>query len=401
MTSRWTRFLTIGLLGFLLQVGALATLTSRLGWTWLPSTIVAVELAVVHNFVWHARWTWRDRPGSWPARFVRFQLGNGAASIAGNAMLMALFAGLAGLPAVPANILSVATMSVVNFLTADRWVFPRRRHPEKTGEIAKNAEPKNCFLFALSALRGFFPRGTRPAAIVCAVQGRPFIAVMSRGNSEERARMMRALGAEVILVEQAQGSTPGMVSGDDLLLVEKRTTEIARLRDAFRIDQFVRLGNSRAHELHTGPEIYDACAGSLTGFCDFAGTGGSFAGLSKAFKARNPAIKAYMVEPAGAAVLQGERASRPNHRIQGGGYAMAELGLLKDVEIDGFLTVSDEEAIDAARRLAREEGIFAGFSSGANVAAALKLLRGPQQGGTIAVLICDSGLKYLSTDLWL
>ena len=178
------------------------------------------------------------------------------------------------------------------------------------------------------------------------------------------------------------------------------TEEIAQLRGAFRIDQFVRLGNSRAHELHTGPEIYDACAGSLTAFCDFVGTGGSFAGLSKAFKARNPAIKAYVVEPAGAAVLQGERASRPNHRIQGGGYGIAELGLLKDIKIDGFLTVGDEEAIDAARRLAREEGIFAGFSSGANVAAALKLLKGPEQGGTIVVLICDSGLKYLSTDLW-
>jgi cysteine synthase len=238
------------------------------------------------------------------------------------------------------------------------------------------------------------------AAILCAVQGRPFIAVMSRGNSEERARMMRALGAEVILVEQAQGSTQGMVSGADLVLVEKRTAEIAQLRGAFRIDQFVRLGNARAHQLHTGPEIYDACAGSLTAFCDFVGTGGSFAGLSTAFKARNPAIKAYVVEPMGAAVLQGERVSHPNHRIQGGGYGIAELDLLKDVEIDGFLTVSDEEAVDAARRLAREEGIFAGFSSGANVAAALKLLRGVEQGGTIAILICDSGLKYLSTDLW-
>jgi len=238
------------------------------------------------------------------------------------------------------------------------------------------------------------------AAIVCAVQGRPFIAVMSRGNSQERARMMRALGAEVILVDQADGSSPGMVSGGDLVLVEKRTAEIAAERGAFRIDQFCRLGNSRAHELHTGPEIYDACAGSLTAFCDFAGTGGSFAGLSKAFKARNPAIRGYVVEPAGAAVLQGAVASRPNHRIQGGGYAMAELELLKDVVIDGFLTVSDDEAIDAARRLAREEGIFAGFSSGANVAAALKLLRGAERGGTIAVLICDSGLKYLSTDLW-
>ena len=238
------------------------------------------------------------------------------------------------------------------------------------------------------------------AAIVCAVQGRPFIAVMSRGNSQERARMMRALGAEVILVDQADGASPGMVSGDDLVLVEKRTAEIAHLRGAFRIDQFCRLGNSRAHELHTGPEIYDACGGSLTGFCDFVGTGGSFAGLSMAFKARNPSIRGYVVEPAGAAVLQGAAASRPNHRIQGGGYAMAELDLLKDVAIDGFLTVSDEEAIDAARRLAREEGVFAGFSSGANVAAALKLLRGAERGGTIAVLICDSGLKYLSTDLW-
>ncbi|HET7085643.1 MAG TPA: cysteine synthase family protein [Rhizomicrobium sp.] len=238
------------------------------------------------------------------------------------------------------------------------------------------------------------------AAIVCAVQGRPFIAVMSRGNSEERARMMRALGAEVVLVDQAAGSSPGMVTGEDLALVEKRTVEIAAQRGAFRIDQFHRLGNSRAHELHTGPEIHDACGGALTAFCDFVGTGGSFAGLAKAFKARNPAIKAYVVEPAGAAVLQGAAVTRPDHRIQGGGYAMAQLDLLKDAGIDGFLTVTDEEAIAAARRLAREEGIFAGFSSGANVAAALQLLRGPEKGGTIAVLICDSGLKYLSTGLW-
>ena len=167
------------------------------------------------------------------------------------------------------------------------------------------------------------------------MQERPFIAVMSRGNSHERARMMRALGAEVILVEQADGSTPGMVSGRDLLLVEKRTAELVAERGAFRIDQFCRQGNSRAHELHTGPEIYEACAGSLTAFCDFAGTGGSFAGLSKAFKARNPAIRGYVVEPEGAAVLQGKTASHPNHRIQGGGYAMAD-DPLKDVAIDGF-----------------------------------------------------------------
>jgi cysteine synthase A len=80
---------------------------------------------------------------------------------------------------------------------------------------------------------------------------------------------------------------------------------------------------------------------------------------------------------------------------------MGDLALLDGVKIDGFLTVSDVDAIEAARRLAREEGIFAGFSSGANIAAALQLLQGPEQGGSIVVIVCDSGLKYLSTDLWL
>jgi cysteine synthase len=238
------------------------------------------------------------------------------------------------------------------------------------------------------------------AAIVCAVQNRPFIAVMSKGNTPERARMMSALGAKVILVDQAAGSKPGQVSGEDLALVESQTAAIAIEEHAFRIDQFVRAANLRAHELHTGPEIWDACGGTLTAFCDFVGTGGTFAGLSRAFKARAPGVRGYVVEPANAAVLQGAVASQSSHRIQGGGYSMAPLTLLNDIEIDGFVTVSDEEAITTARRLAREEGIFGGFSSGANVAAALKLLRERERGATIAVIICDSGLKYLTTDLW-
>jgi cysteine synthase A len=90
----------------------------------------------------------------------------------------------------------------------------------------------------------------------------------------------------------------------------------------------------------------------------------------------------------------------PNHRIQGGGYALAEIPLLEGVPVDGFLEVTDDEAISTARRLAREEGIFAGFSSGAVVAAALQLLGGTHRGGTVAVVLADSGLKYLSTDLW-
>jgi len=87
-------------------------------------------------------------------------------------------------------------------------------------------------------------------------------------------------------------------------------------------------------------------------------------------------------------------------RIQGGGYAIASLPLLQPEHIDGYLKVTDRQAVDIARRLAREEGIFAGFSSGANVAAALDLLQTSFRGKTIAVILCDSGLKYLSTDLW-
>ena len=118
------------------------------------------------------------------------------------------------------------------------------------------------------------------------------------------------------------------------------------------------------------------------------------------FKASNPAIRCYVVEPAGAAILAGEPVSYPNHRIQGGGYALADLPLLNPAHVDGYLQVSDDQAIAATRRLALEEGIFAGFSSGANVAAALRLLQTECRGGTVAVLMCDSGLKYLSTDLW-
>ena len=106
------------------------------------------------------------------------------------------------------------------------------------------------------------------------------------------------------------------------------------------------------------------------------------------------------MEPEGAAVLAGESASRPNHRIQGGGYAMAELPLLIREHIDGYLQVSDAQAIETARLLASEEGIFAGFSSGANVAAAMDLLQSTFKNKTAVVLLCDSGLKYLSTDLW-
>jgi cysteine synthase len=222
-------------------------------------------------------------------------------------------------------------------------------------------------------------------AIVCAVKGHPFVAVMSKGNSAERARMMRALGAEVVLVDQLPGSKPGEVSGGDLELVERAAARITAEREAFRADQFRHRGNFRAHYLHTAPEILEQSGGRFDAFCDFAGTGGTFAGCAAAFHEHRAAIECYLVEP-----------ESPNHRIQGGGYSMPDLPLVRPQDITARIQVSDEEAIGAARRLARDEGIFAGFSSGANVAAALRVARGR----TVVTVINDTGLKYLSTGLW-
>jgi cysteine synthase A len=237
-------------------------------------------------------------------------------------------------------------------------------------------------------------------AIICAVRGYPFVAVMSKGNSPERARMIKALGGAVLLVDQLPDSRIGEVSGGDLELVEQAAAELTRERDAFRADQFQRDGNWLSHYHGTGPEIWDATGGTLDVFVDFIGTGGTYAGVTRALKERNAAIRCYVVEPQGAAAAAGEKITNPNHPIQGGGYAMADLIFLKDVPVDGYLQVSGDAARDATRLLARSEGIFGGFSSGANVAAALQLLAGDLAGKTIAVVICDSGLKYLSTNLW-
>ena len=237
-------------------------------------------------------------------------------------------------------------------------------------------------------------------AMVCAVKGYPFVAVMSKGNSSERSAMMRAMGAEVILVEQNQGSLDGHVTGDDLGLVEAVAARIASEREAFRADQFHLPGNPAAHNDGTAAELWRQSCGAVDVFCEFVGTGGTFAGIAGFLKAQKPSIACYIVEPAGAAVLSGEPLSNPSHRIQGGGYSMSQLPLIDATAIDGFLTVNDADAIAATRRLAREEGIFAGFSAGAAVAAAEQLLRGEHAGQTVAIVLADSGMKYLSTDLW-
>ncbi len=237
-------------------------------------------------------------------------------------------------------------------------------------------------------------------AIVCAVKGYPFVAVMSKGNSEERAQMMSALGAEVVLVDQTAGSESGHVTGDDLALVEETAQRLALERSAFRADQFRLPGNANAHEFETGPEIWEQSGGAVDVFCEFVGTGGTFAGIARYLKGKNPDIACYVIEPEGAAALAGQEVVNPSHRIQGGGYAMSQLTGIDDDLVDGWVTVDDDTAIETSRRLARQEGIFAGFSAGACVAAAESLLRTTHPGATIAVVLADSGMKYLSTDLW-
>ena len=239
-------------------------------------------------------------------------------------------------------------------------------------------------------------------AIVCAARGLRFIAVMSVGNSIERRKMIEGLGARVELVPQAAGSPPGQVSGEDLERVRLRAETLTKELGAFRCDQFRDEANVRAHEQGTAEEIWADLGGKINAFCDFVGSGGTFVGVARGLKRHNPAILCTAVEPSTAPVLSGKPVTRSNHKIQGGGYSMRP-PLWDDRLVDGTMIVTDEEAVRWARELGRVEGIFGGFSAGANLAAAMRLLEQSQNApnpARVVFLVNDSGLKYLSTDLW-
>ena len=236
-------------------------------------------------------------------------------------------------------------------------------------------------------------------AWACAVRGYKFIAVMSAGNTPERSRMIRAFGARVELVPQVKGGTPGRVSREDLEQVEVRTAALTKKFKAFRPDQFSNPGSVHAHEKGTGPEIWKQTGGKLTHFVSFVGSSGSLIGTARALKARNPAILCYAAEPSQAQFLAGKKVTSTSHTIQGGGYALRP-GIYDESLVDGTIAISDAEARKTARLLASTEGIMGGYSSGANVAAALKLARKARRGSLIVTLCCDTGLKYLSTDLY-
>jgi cysteine synthase A len=231
-------------------------------------------------------------------------------------------------------------------------------------------------------------------AVVCNVLGHPLIATMSEGNSPARARMLEALGAEVVLVRQVEG-TPGRVTGADIRAATERAIEIARERGAFYVDQFNNPSCVRAHEESTGPEIWEALGDELDAFVAAVGTGGTFVGVSRFLKRMKPGMWCVAVEPEGAEVLAGKAVEKPDHLLQGTGYGFVppqwDPGLA-----DEFIAISDNEATRFRRLLAEKEGLHVGFSAAANVCAALKLVESSRLGeaATVVTVLCDTGLKY-------
>lgn len=237
-------------------------------------------------------------------------------------------------------------------------------------------------------------------AIVCKAMGHPFYAVMSKGNSPERAQMMRGFGAEVCLVDQAPGGEPGRVTGDDMARVKSTAAQLCSDLGAFFANQFENAANADAHYRTTGPEFWRQTHGEIDAFLAFAGTGGALGGMSRFLHEMRPSIRTYAVEPASAASLALACCCEAAHLIQGGGYGKPSLAHFTSDDINGYLTCTDEQAIQGARMLASEEGIFGGFSAGAHLHAAIELLKGKEEGNTVAFLVCDTGMKYLSTNLF-
>jgi len=231
-------------------------------------------------------------------------------------------------------------------------------------------------------------------AVVCNLYGHPFHAYMSVGNSPERARMMRALGANVVLVPQVDGR-PGMVTGSDIAAAAEKARDAATELGAYFVDQFSNPGVVTAHEKGTGPEIVEALEMVPDAFVSVVGTGGTFVGVARHLKSLVPSTLCVAVEPAGAEVLADKPVVKPAHNLQGSGYAIRP-PLWDEKLADLFLSVTDEEATNYRQRLASLESIHAGFTAAANVCATVKLLKSGilPDDAVVATVICDTGLKY-------
>jgi cysteine synthase A len=231
-------------------------------------------------------------------------------------------------------------------------------------------------------------------AVVCGAMENPFIAVMSEGNSPERIKILKALGAEVIRVPQVDG-TPGKVTGNDIARAMEKAKEIAKKKNAFYVDQFNNPSGVSAHYTTTGPEIWNALEGNLDAFVAAVGTGCTFVGTSTFLKEQNKNIFCAAVEPENAAILKKGYVNNPKHIIQGTGYSLIP-PLWNPKLPDEIITVTDEEVENQTKWLARYEGLYVGYSSGANVAAALKLLNSGilKENPVVVTVLCDTAYKY-------
>jgi len=224
-------------------------------------------------------------------------------------------------------------------------------------------------------------------SLVCAVRGYRLILTMPDTMSVERRRLLGAYGAELIL-------TPG---GLGMRGAIDKAEEIARSKKCFMPQQFKNPANPRIHEETTGPEIIKALDGKVDAFVAGVGTGGTITGVGHALLAHNPQVHIAAVEPTDSPVLSGGEPGP--HKIQGIGAGFVP-DILDTSVYREVIAVSNDGAMQTARQLAREEGIFSGISSGANVFAALQIARRLGPGKNVVTMLCDTGERYLSTGIF-
>ena len=226
-------------------------------------------------------------------------------------------------------------------------------------------------------------------AFVCAVKGYRLVLTMPDTMSIERRKMLEAFGAEIVLTPGSEGMKGAI----------KKAEEIVKNNcKAFTPQQFKNPANPEIHRKTTALEIWKDTDGKVDILVSGVGTGGTITGVAEVIKKRKPSFKAIAVEPADSPVLSGGEPG--SHKIQGIGAGFVPDVLNRDI-IDEIIKVTNEEAIICARRLAKEEGIFAGISSGAAVWAAIKVAkRKENKGKLIVVILPDLGDRYLSTELF-
>ena len=224
-------------------------------------------------------------------------------------------------------------------------------------------------------------------SLVCAVKGYKLVLTMPDTMSLERRRLLGAYGAELILTPGSQGMRGAI----------EKAEEVMAERKAFMPQQFRNPANPEIHKKTTGPEILQALDGKVDAFVAGVGTGGTITGVGQVLRAHNPNVLIVAVEPADSPVLSG--GDPGPHRIQGIGAGFVP-DILDTKVYNDIITVSNNEAIETAVRLSREEGIFSGISSGANIFAALKVAKRLGAGKNVVTMLCDTGERYLSTGIF-